>query len=111
LSSSAQEFKNSGTDSPLPGRLFQLGNPGRVCIILAQWLIWTVDGGDVNWFTIVHLPSFRSIVPNPLVLEELELLLVGVNVSRTLPFGVTEPNIVDEMAGKELICVTVSPQK
>jgi hypothetical protein len=28
-----QEYKNSGTDSPLGGKEVQLGNPGRVCTI------------------------------------------------------------------------------
>jgi hypothetical protein len=78
----------------------------------AQWPIWTGCAGDVNiWFFIVHWPSFRCIVPKPLVIDGLELLLVCVNVRRTLPWGVTEPNMVDETAADEPSWVTVYPQK
>jgi hypothetical protein len=50
------------------------------------------------WFSIVRWPYFLCSVPKPSVIDGLEFPLVSVNLSKTLPSGVTEPSI-DEFDG------------
>ena len=57
----------------------------------AQCVTWPEPDPVDIWFSIVHCPLMKRIVPTPVVWTPDEA--VGVNESRTDPSGVTEPTI------------------
>ena len=89
-------FLSLAVSTALPLLVDYLGKDFPVGARFWRWL----DGVNI-WFSMVHCPNSLCTLPKPCVMDELELVVVWVNVSKTWPSGMTEPSMDEADAGLE----------